>query len=80
MTKGRNRIAEVQATSASAVRALYQHHSGAMHMIEFTFVTANGEELVVAMPHDIAAKLLEEGAHAYEAIQRPLRRAFKVPF
>lgn len=72
-------IAHYEATDGSAARAKYMHHAGAMHRIEFEFQTPEGR-ITVAMDHDIAAAVLEQGITAYQAIQRPLRIARNIPF
>jgi len=74
------RIATINATTASSARAVYAHYAGTIHAIEFTFVTEDEQEVVVTMTHEVAAELLEQGMHAYDAIQRPLRKAYRVPF
>lgn len=68
-----------KAISGSSVRAKYQA-SPAIHTIEFTFITESGDTIKVEMEHDKAAEVIESAMHAYGAIQRPLRQAYKNPF
>lgn len=72
--------ANINAVKGSGARCLYQHHAGAMHKIEFSFVTENGEKYTVTMTHDAAREFLNSGISAYQALMQPLQIARNVPF
>jgi hypothetical protein len=69
-----------KAVEGSSARAKYTHHAATIHRIEFSFVTENGEKVIVEMDHETAAKLIEEGIAAYTAIQRPIQFPRFTPF
>ena len=69
-----------KAVKGSSVRAKYALHSAAIHTIEMTFETGNGEVLVIEMDHEIAANVLEQGIAAHSAIQRPIKIPRMIPF
>lgn len=71
---------QFNATKGSSARAIYSHHAGMLHNLEFTFVTENGEEIVVTMNHPQAREFLNSAIAAYQATMEPLRIARDVPF
>lgn len=72
--------ANINAVKGSGARCLYQHHSGAMHKIEFSFIDENGKQYTVTMNHDAAREFINSSIAAYQAIMEPLRIARQVPF
>lgn len=68
------------AIRGSGARAVYAHHSGAMHNLEFTFVTPENENFTVTMDHANAREFLNSAIAAYQATMEPLRIARDIPF
>ena len=68
------------ATDGSTVRALFVPVSGQIHRIEMTFHTSDGERVVIEMEHDVAAKIIEQGVSAYNAIMKPLKTSRAIPY
>ena len=79
MKKRMPKLANYTAISGTACRAVYTHHAGMLHNVEFTFVTEEGT-VVVTMPFDVARETLNAGIAAYQAIMKPLQIAQNVPF
>lgn len=69
-----------KAVKGSSARAKYTNHAATVHRIEMTFVTENGEEVIVDMDHEIAAEVIEQGIAAHNAIQRPIKIPRMNPF
>lgn len=67
------------AVEDTACRALYTHHAGMIHNIEFTFKTTDGD-VVIQMPYNVARETLNAGIASYQAIMEPLQIARQVPF
>lgn len=78
--KEKKDILHFDISGASSARALYQHHSGAMHKLQFKFETSDGRILEVEMNHEIAAPFIEQAIAAYSAIQRPIQFPRNIPF
>lgn len=79
MRKRSKKLAEYTALSGTACRAVYTHHAGMLHNVEFTFKTEHGD-VVVTMPFEVARETLNAGIASYQAIMKPLQIAQQVPF
>lgn len=75
----RNKV-HYTAIQGSSSRAVYAHQVGMLHNIEMTFVTAEGDEVIVTMPHEIARETINGAIAAYQATMQPLQIARNVPF
>ena len=80
MTKNPTPSHHYRAVDGSSVRALFVPVSGQIHRIEMTFVTEDGEKIVIEMEHDVAAKVIEQGISAYNSIMKPLKISRFNPF
>jgi len=80
MARKKRPSAHYTAVNGSSARAVYQHHSGAMHNLEFTFVTEEGDAFTVTMTHGNAREFINSAIAAYEATMAPLQIAKHVPF
>lgn len=69
-----------KAVSGTSCRAVYTHHAGMIHNIEFTFKTESGDEVIIEMPFDVARETLNAGIASYQAIMTPLQISRQVPF
>lgn len=66
--------------NGSSTRAVYAHHSAALHNLEFTFITDDGDAFTVTMEHANAREFLNSAIAAYQATMQPLQIARTVPF
>lgn len=71
---------QFRAVTGSACKTRFESGLGAMHGIDFVFVTDDGEEVTVSLDYNAARDVLNSGIAAYEAIMKPLQIARNVPF